>query len=185
MTLLYGIFLSYFLSFSEVNSKNKANSNIQHLKNNEPPKLQMQQENDTEVETSETQTIGGIKNTIEKGNQANNITIIPADNFKDMLKIQKIIYDFADAYFKGDIDTVKQYMENPDKADVYKNNNKEGIYISCLKGLDDLQAGKQVHKITSSLEFLTSEMPDSYTYLTINLVRIKNSWKISWYGLEL
>lgn len=117
--------------------------------------------------------------------QPKKVVAIPANNAKDILEIQEVIYGFAGAYFKGDLDTVKQYMKKPNEADVYKKyDSGSEIYISCLKGLDDIQSGKQVDEIISSLEFLTSETPDSYTYLTIDLVKTKNSWKIDWYGLE-
>lgn len=186
-TLLVGVLSSYLLSFSQINNKNTDNPSIQYFKRGIVKK-----NSDKELNPSETKTtrhtkgiVKKYKNThVGKGKQSKNITITPTDNVKDILEIQKIIYGFAGAYFEGDVDTVKKYIIEPDKADVYKN-NKDRIYISCLKGLDDLQAGRHIDKITSSLEFLTSEMPDSYTYLTIDLVRVKNSWKISWYGLEL
>lgn len=122
---------------------------------------------------------------MKRDKQTKNTAVIPVNNVKDILEIQKVIYSFAGAYFEGDINTIRQYMIGQGEVEVYKNNKKNGIYISSLKGLDDLQKGKQVNKITSSLEFLTSDMPDSYIYLTIDLVKVKNSWKISWYGLEL
>ncbi|MCI9080067.1 MAG: hypothetical protein HFH68_14350 [Lachnospiraceae bacterium] len=111
---------------------------------------------------------------------------LPADNIENMLDIQKVIYGFASAYFEGNRKIVKKYVYKTNDLEVYTDfYDTAEVYISCLKGLEDIQAGKKINKVNVSLEFLDLLISDdSYMYLSMELIKTKNGWRVKNYGLE-
>lgn len=102
----------------------------------------------------------------------------------DMAELEEMVTAFYRAYFDGDADSIRHYLADSfeDEIEVY-DKTSEGITISAIKGLQDA-AGKAVGEACeASVEFLEAG-EDSYTYLTIELVRAENGWEIVFYGLE-
>ncbi len=111
---------------------------------------------------------------------------LPVNNVENMLGIQKVVYGFASAYFGGKRDVAKKYVYKINNLDVYTDYYDDvKVYISCLKGLDNIKTGEKTDIINVSLEFLDLLISDdSYMYLSIELIKTKNGWKIKNYGLE-
>ena len=102
------------------------------------------------------------------------------------LAIEDIVNAFAAAYFAADADTIQQYLINPYEwtIDVYNNPDQaDEVNIIEIKGIPDNLAGNIGDECVVSLEF-KNPGEDSYTYLTIELVKDADSWKIKYYGLE-
>ena len=94
---------------------------------------------------------------------------------------EKVITNFADAYFAGDWESMRGYLADTQaRKDVYPGN---GDLVRCvsLKGLDALAESDSA---SVSLTFLESPEEDSYTYLTMDVSKQDGEYKIRFYGLE-
>lgn len=101
-------------------------------------------------------------------------------------EIEDIVNALADAYFAADIDMIQQYLVNPYKwtIDVYNNPDQaDEVNIIEIKGIPDNLAGNVGDECVVSLEF-KNPGEDSFTYLTIELIKDEDSWKVEYYGLE-
>ena len=101
-------------------------------------------------------------------------------------EIKYIVKAVADAYFAADTDMMQQYLVNPYKwtIDVYNNPDRaDEISILEVKGIPDNLAGNIGDECVVSLEF-KNPGEDSFTYLTIELIKDEGSWKVKYYGLE-
>lgn len=117
-----------------------------------------------------------------------------SDNSEETLsehgqEIKTIAEGFAEAYFSGNTDIIQSYLVDPYEWDieVYEGLDATGAgTISELtwKGLTD--EGKEENGSTEviSLEFRDSNYEDMFLYLTIELIRQEDGWKIQFYGLE-
>ena len=102
------------------------------------------------------------------------------------LEIEDIVNAVADAYFTADTDMIQQYLVNPYEwtMDVYNNSDRaDEISIIEIKGIPDNLAGNIGDECVVSLEFINPG-EDSYTYLTMELIKEEGSWKVKYYGLE-
>ena len=105
---------------------------------------------------------------------------------EDSLEIKSIMSTFAAAYFKGDTDTIQQYLVDSYEwdMDVYSDpDHADEVEINELKGIADDLAGDVGNECVASLEFRNPE-EDSYTYLTVEFVKEESGWKIRFYGVE-
>ena len=105
---------------------------------------------------------------------------------KSNMEIEDIVNAFAAAYFAADTDMIQQYLVNPYEwtLDVYSNPNQaDEVSISEIKGIPKNPAGNIGDECVVSLEF-KNPGEDSFTYLTIELIKDEGSWKVKYYGLE-
>ena len=94
---------------------------------------------------------------------------------------EKVIMSFADAYFAGDWAAMQGYLADPQaRKDVYTVNGDQVRYIS-LRGMETLAKSNDA---SVSLTFLESPDADSYTYLAMEVTKIDEEYKISFYGLD-
>ena len=95
---------------------------------------------------------------------------------------ERVVLDFAKAYFAGDADTLCQYLSGSYDGDeeVYGENGSD-VVIHAVKGLENAE---EAERGTASVEFKTSEAADYYGYLTIEMSKEQGQWKVSFYALE-
>ena len=105
---------------------------------------------------------------------------------KSNMEIEDIVNTFAAAYFAADTDTIQKYLVNSYEwtIDVYNNPDQaDAVSIIEIKGIPDNLAENIDDECVVSLEF-KNPGEDSYTYLTIELIKDEDSWKVKYYGLE-
>lgn len=139
--------------------------------------------------------IGGVGFTLEPRDNENGFTIVGKysyhndgyDDFSDRQNIAMTVWAFYDAYFAGDTEQMKAYLANPDSGSVkpYGEDGGENVVVNAVKGLPAEEEFKQVgDTVPISVEFLQTQTSDSFTYLTLELVKQENGWRVASYGLE-
>lgn len=100
----------------------------------------------------------------------------------DSESLRKIVVDFYEGYFGGDIDSIKPYLAEPFDWDI-EVHPTDNVEISAIKGLENAE-GKDIGETCEvSVEFRESGA-DNYFYLTIEFIRTEQGWKIYFYGIE-
>lgn len=100
---------------------------------------------------------------------------------EDGIKVKNVIEEFSNAYFNGNKKGIKKFLTTSYKKDIEIYDFSDKASNITLKGLENIKNGKTC---TASLEFKTSPESDTFMYLTIELIKQSNNWKISFYGLE-
>ena len=103
----------------------------------------------------------------------------------DVQEIKDIVEAFAAAYFTGDIESIQLYLTTPYDwdTDVYEGAADEVSNIS-VKGLADIGEKAVGDVCVVSLEYKESADSDTFNYLTIELIKQSDGWKIQFYGVE-
>lgn len=102
---------------------------------------------------------------------------------QDSRDIYFTVKKFAIAYFTGDKEEMKNYLADSSEANIetYRGNGTAGSMT--IKGLADNEVLPAGDEKDISLEFMDNT-EDSYSYLTLSLVKHEKGWKIRDYGLE-
>lgn len=102
----------------------------------------------------------------------------------DALEVQKIVKDFSECFFNGDIEGVKKYLWENFEWEVYVNEEPTKLLnLKRIKGLSKIEDMKIGDKCHVSLEYV-KEDDDSNTYLEIGMIKTEGGWKITNYGIE-
>ena len=102
----------------------------------------------------------------------------------DAKEITDVVTAFSDAYFAGDEETLKTYLTEPHSYDITVNTSDETITDISLPDLSEV-TDKQVGDVeTVSLQYRPSPDADSFEYLTMELVKQDDGWKVLFYGIE-
>lgn len=105
----------------------------------------------------------------------------------DAIEIQKIMEEFSKAYFEADVEGMELYLadsyERP--IDTYSETGEKVIVTdTTIKGLNDI-AEKDINDVIEVwFEFRYPIEADSYQYLTLEMIKLEEGWKISSYGIE-
>ena len=88
--------------------------------------------------------------------------------------------DFADGYFSGNQITMlaNYYGDSKNLSDVYTQDASR-VWIGSLEGLEGTDEWAHV-----SLAFLETENADSFTYLSMEVMKTQAGYRVSSYGLE-
>lgn len=104
----------------------------------------------------------------------------------DAQEIEDIVLGFAEGYFAGDIDLMKQFLIEPYEwdVDVYSGKEEQEVSIVEVSGIEETEdkAIDDVHVV--SLVYKENVTDDSNKSLTIELVKTSQGWKIQFYGIE-
>ena len=104
----------------------------------------------------------------------------------EALEVERIMGEFASAYFAGDVDVITQYLsdsyegevlvyEDPDRADE--------VQIKGIGGTDFGIEGNIGDTYDLTMAFVYPD-EDSNTYLTVSFIKEESGWKVTFYGLE-
>ncbi len=103
----------------------------------------------------------------------------------DGQEIKDIVEAFAAAYFSGDKDSIQNYLTTPFEwyIDVYEG-AADTVSDMSIKGLTEIGEKAIGDICVVSFEFKDSAESDTFQYLTIELIKQSNGWKIQFYGIE-
>lgn len=151
----------------------------------------------TVLETVETSSQYTIENTTEEESQMDeslqsleraetvDTEITDPALSEDAEEIQDIAEKFSAAYFSGDMEEIKKYLTDPYDWDieVYSNPEKSAdISVIAIKGISDV-GNKNVDDVcVISIQYKQSD--DMGQFLTIELIKKSEGWKIQFYGIE-
>lgn len=99
---------------------------------------------------------------------------------------EKVIMDFAEGYFSANRITMlaNYYGDSQNLKDMYTQDASR-VQIVSLRGLDNLDEQIEENGFGSvSLTFLETELDDSYTYLSMEILKTQAGYRVSFYGLE-
>ena len=95
---------------------------------------------------------------------------------------EDFVREFAQAYFAGE--ALEPYLVSGYSGgwDTYQEGDGSKAVIHAVKGLENAE---EAGKCTASVEFKTSEDSDYYLYLTVELVKEADTWKVAACYLEM
>lgn len=104
----------------------------------------------------------------------------------EALAVKEAAEAFSGAFFAADEKTLRQYLtdnyEYPVELYSYPAEMAQNI---TFRGLDAIEAADNGETAFVSVQFVnTPESEDSYQYLSIELVKQKDGWKVRFYGIE-
>ena len=93
--------------------------------------------------------------------------------------------DFSEAYFAADTGKMQEYLEEGFAYQVEGySGNGEAVSIENIKGLSETKQ-RQVGDVEfMAVEFLEGAWSDSLSYLSMELVKQEDGWKVRSYDLE-
>lgn len=99
---------------------------------------------------------------------------------------ERVILEFAEGYFSGNQLTMlsNYYGDSGDLRDTYSQDASR-VRIVSLQGLEELDNWIEKDGFAHvSLAFLETEQSDSYTYLSMEVMKTQAGYRVSFYGLE-
>lgn len=104
----------------------------------------------------------------------------------EALAAKDVAEAFTAAFFAADEETLRQYLaddyEYPVELYSYPAEMAQNI---TFRGFDTIEAADNGQTAFVSVQFVnTPESDDSYQYLSIELVKQKDGWKVQFYGIE-
>ncbi len=95
-----------------------------------------------------------------------------------------LVDNFADAYFRGDVTAVRQYLSEDyvGDAEIFSSGTEA---VHAVKGLNQIpQDMAFTGRVDASVEFRPTADSDYFQYLSITLVWENDHWAVMGYGLE-
>lgn len=102
----------------------------------------------------------------------------------DGQEMKRIAEEFVTAYFNGDAGSITKFLSVPFEWDVEVYTGTGTISEVSLKGLTDIGEKENGSVQVVSVEYIDSDLGDSYRYLTLEFIKQENEWKIQFYGIE-
>lgn len=105
---------------------------------------------------------------------------------EDAVEINDISVAFAGAYFAGNTEEMRKYLADSygGDIDVYSDGDAGPEGMIALKGLEDVGEAAVGDTRTVSLECSMAGMGEGLSYLTLEMEKQEEGWKILSYGLE-
>lgn len=103
----------------------------------------------------------------------------------DGQQIKGIVEEFAVAYFSGDKESIQNYLTTPYEWDIdIYGGAADTVSNMSIEGLTEIGENDTGNVCVVSLEYKSSPESDMFQYLTIELIKQSNGWKIQFYGIE-
>lgn len=103
----------------------------------------------------------------------------------DGQQIKGIVEEFAVAYFSGDKESIQNYLATPYEWDIdIYGGAADTVSNMSIKGLTEIGENDTGNVCVVSLEYKSNPESDMFQYLTIELIKQSNGWKIQFYGIE-
>lgn len=99
---------------------------------------------------------------------------------------EKVIMEFAEGYFSGNQVAMlaNYYGDSQNLRDLYTQDASR-VQIVSLQGLEELEKNIRENGVAPvSVAFLETEQSDSYTYLSMEVMKTQAGYRVSSYGLE-
>ena len=107
-------------------------------------------------------------------------TPLPAIPETEEQLLNNFLADFTRAYFYGTAEDVQPYLaaDFQGPVDAYQGGEPSGIETRLLFPQEN-----DPSRYVASIQFVAGD-EDSYTYLSMDLVKTEDGWKVAFYGLE-
>ena len=105
---------------------------------------------------------------------------------EEVQNLRQRMEDFCQAYFHGDMETVKEFLSASYSGDIDVYENPEeaaSMDMRDITGLTDINGLSDTEKYTLSKPFIAPG-EDSLTYLSVTFVNENGAWEVNGYGLE-
>ena len=110
--------------------------------------------------------------------------VLHSQDWKDVYSLANL---FAAAYFHGSEPILKSFLAESFQgsmdifADTFGNAVPNVVSIKGLDGIGDMELGSLCYP---SVEFYSGIEGDSYSYLSLTVIKEASGWKVQSYGLE-
>lgn len=150
---------------------------------------EQESEQQSEAVAEQTQDQNGLGGQqLQEGSQ-------PEDNQKpgerlplseDAMELIDVAGPFSTAYFAGDKEEMRKYLADSFEGDidVYSDADTQLTGMTALKGLEDIGEAKIGDTYPLSMDCQMTGMGEGFCYLTMEVEKQEDGWKIVFYGLE-
>lgn len=106
---------------------------------------------------------------------------------EDAMEIGGIAADFSRAYFEGDQEGLRKFLADSYDGDIeiYPDAEPEVAGMTAIRGLEDIGESKIGDTQVVSVACDRANMGEGFLYLTLEMVKQENGWKVYFYGLEM
>lgn len=106
---------------------------------------------------------------------------------EDAMEIGDIASEFSRAYFDGDQEELRKYLADSYDGDIeiYPDAEPKVAGMTAVKGLEDIGESQIGDTQVVSLECDRANTGEGLLYLTLEMVKQENGWKVYFYGLEM
>lgn len=106
---------------------------------------------------------------------------------EDAMEIGDIASDFSRAYFDGDQEELRKYLADSYDGDIeiYPDAEPKVAGMTAVKGLEDIGESQIGDTQVVSLECDRANTGEGLLYLTLEMVKQEDGWKVYFYGLEM
>lgn len=106
---------------------------------------------------------------------------------EDAMEIGDIASDFSRAYFDGDQEELRKYLADSYDGDIeiYPDAEPKVAGMTAVRGLEDIEESQIGDTQVVSLECDRANTGEGLLYLTLEMVKQENGWKVYFYGLEM
>ncbi len=106
---------------------------------------------------------------------------------EDAMEIGGIAADFSRAYFDGDQEELRKFLADSYDGDIeiYPDAEPEVAGMTAVRGLEDIGDSKIGDTQVVSVACDRANMGEGFLYLTLEMVKQENGWKVYFYGLEM
>lgn len=141
-------------------------------------------ETETEEMSGQDQAQSGLAGETEQTD-----TQIPGEKMslsEDALEIKDTVDAFAEAYFAGEKEEMGKYLADSYSGDIdiYSDADTKLVEIMELKGMEDIADAQTGDTHIVSLECNMAGTGEGLWYLTLEVVKQEEGWKILSYGME-
>lgn len=105
---------------------------------------------------------------------------------EDAMELIDVAVPFSTAYFAGDKEEMRKYLADSFEGDidVYSDADTQLTGMTALKGLEDIGEVKIGDTYTLSMDCQMTGMGEGFCYLTMEVEKQEDGWKIVFYGME-
>lgn len=109
------------------------------------------------------------------------------DFSEDALEIMRVANEFAGAYFGGDQERIRDFLADSydGEIEVYTDTDREVTGMTAIKGLENMEESEIGDTKEISMECSMSNTGEGLLYLTLEMVKQEDGWKVEFYGLEM
>lgn len=124
-----------------------------------------------------------VSSVAEVSDYINRIGAKPNGLELEQLAVTTAYEQFSSAYFTGDAEGMRCFLADDftGKVEIYSGSQDYFINREIGRPEEVMQVGDT---LTAWIEFKESPSSDSYTYLTMELIKQEDGWKVLFYGLE-
>lgn len=152
------------------------------------PQEDQAQSGSWDMQTQEGQAQGGEGNvqsqTVQEDPQSSGRTPVLSE---DAMEIGTVASDFSRAFFDGDQEELGKFLADTYDGDVeiYPDAEPKVVGMTAVRGLEDIGESQIGDTQVVSVACDRADTGEGLLYLTLEMIKQENGWKVSFYGLEM